>query len=414
MKLTKVLESAVENNFSNFYRNKYVRDGFDYKTIRSGKDLSKIPFLKREEIIAVPVEERTMVPSESVVYYSISSGTIDSTNPLIVPHSEFGPPAKLGVDRIYDENLNIKRLFFLMPSSAPSLMRLIFPMKELGKVLLPGNIHDLDLSAKIASQVKIDAIFSTPTILSLFIGSLKKIGIDPRSIKLILIRGEFCSIQKINLFKEFFSEAEIDIKYGSSEIGGAIGYRCPHLRDFTPNVYHPLSKGIVESVEDEIVYTDLSPIKAFPLIRYRTGDAGTLESIDCPCGNKALLRVGGRIGFDKIKFHGVTLYVESLEDSFAEAMEYMEPGQFKAHVTEKTIDGKIMPQISIKIGLKEEVETSDFLKGVISRSVSDRLYLSSNKSLSDLVKLDIFLPLELTLTKKWPCNLKSKYITSDI
>ena len=73
-----------------------------------------------------------------------------------------------------------------------------------------------------------------------------------------------------------------------------------------------------------------------------------------------------------------------------------------------------MPQISIKIGLKEEVETSDFLKGVISRSVSDRLYLSSDKSLSDLVKLDIFLPLELTLTKKWPCNLKSKYITSDI
>ena len=167
-------------------------------------------------------------------------------------------------------------------------------------------------------------------------------------------------------------------------------------------------------MEDEIVYTDLSSTKAFPLIRYRTGDAGTLENIDCPCGNKSLLRVGGKIGFDKIKFHGVTLYVESLEDSFAEATEYMEPGQFKAHVTEKTIDGRIMPQISIKIGLKEEVETSDFLKGVISRSVSDRLYLSSDKSLSDLVKLDIFLPLELTLTKKWPCNLKSKYITSDI
>ncbi len=410
IELKKVLRFAVENDLSDFYRKKYEKEEFDHRSVDSTEDIAKIPFLEKREILAVPLKERTMVPPESVAYYSVSSGTTDSMNPLIVPQSGFGLSARSMMNRICADDIDIKKLLFLMPPMAPSFMRLIHPLRESGKLMMPGNIRNLELTAKIAAEIGVDAIFTTPTLLSFFIEPLKRTGFDPRSIKIVSLRGEICSTQKFDLFREVFPNAEIDIKYGGSEMGEVMGYRCRHLIDSPPNTYHPSPKCMIESIDEEIIYTDLSPEKAFPLIRYRTGDFGSLERSDCPCGNGTLLKIGGRIGHDKLKFHGVTLYTESIEDSLVEAAELMEPGRFRVHVGEE----KGRPRLTVELGLKEGVETGEFVKGVIAESIMKRLYLSSEKTLKDLVDEGIFLPLELTMKKDWPHDPKSRNIISHL
>lgn len=116
-----------------------------------------------------------------------------------------------------------------------------------------------------------------------------------------------------------------------------------------------------------------------------------------------------------IKFNGVTLYTISIEESLTEAKEFMEPGRFRAHVREEKSGDKIMPRISIELGLNDTTEPNEFIKEVISESISKRLYLSSDKTLKDLIDRDIFLPLEVVLRKDWPYkDLKSKNIVSHL
>lgn len=83
----------------------------------------------------------------------------------------------------------------------------------------------------------------------------------------------------------------------------------------------------------EIVITDTFE-KAFPLLRFRLGDYGSLREEACPCGNHLILEMAGRANHDFLKFHGVTLRTEMIYESLREYLDIFE-NRFEVHVYEK-------------------------------------------------------------------------------
>jgi phenylacetate-CoA ligase len=58
-----------------------------------------------------------------------------------------------------------------------------------------------------------------------------------------------------------------------------MAFQCPD----GPDTYHTLEDMLVEEIDQKILVTKLFP-SVFPLIRYETGDSGSLGESTCSCG----------------------------------------------------------------------------------------------------------------------------------
>jgi phenylacetate-CoA ligase len=111
--------------------------------------------------------------------------------------------------------------------------------------------------------------------------------------------------------------------YGLSEMcGPGVAAECLDARDglhvhedhFLVEVVDPESgEPVEEGAEGELVFTTLAK-EAMPLLRYRTGDAGSLTTERCACGRTTARIRGlrGRID-DMITVRGVNLYPSNVE-----------------------------------------------------------------------------------------------------
>ena len=96
--------------------------------------------------------------------------------------------------------------------------------------------------------------------------------------------------------------AEVIDEYGLTEVGGVVGSECAanggfHVQplDYLVEVVGPDGAPLPDGREGEIVVTNLYAT-VVPLLRYRTGDFGTITSEPCRCGSVAprIARLTGR------------------------------------------------------------------------------------------------------------------------
>ena len=204
-KVKKILKWVWDNPYSSFYRDKYRRAGIEsLRDIKTVEDFQKLPFLEREEIVKTNPYDRLFIPREKVSSIWISSGTTDSKNPTIILH---GPlhPIQIKLFKEHTSRLKTKSTMILFSSLANQarLQREWGFLKNKDGMIVAGDINNLLLSAKIASQLNIDSIKITPTILSYFIPYLAK-ELDLNQITYIFLGGEFCSEQRVNYFNGIY------------------------------------------------------------------------------------------------------------------------------------------------------------------------------------------------------------------
>ena len=65
-KIKNILDFAINNSYSDFYRKKYKGLGIKPENIKNYEDFQKIPFLTKDEILETPLEERLFFPSENI------------------------------------------------------------------------------------------------------------------------------------------------------------------------------------------------------------------------------------------------------------------------------------------------------------------------------------------------------------
>jgi len=425
--INKVLKFVLENPYSDFYRNKYRDLGIE--EIKSYGDFQKIPFLTKDEFLVLPLKKRTFVPEDEIKHYSFSSGTTNYKIPTIIPHLSFDHEdfMQYFINEKKIKALGVRRIMILSsPLSPPFLKYLTIPRKSI--VMVPGDENNLDLSAKIAEELKIQGIMTSPTKLYFFIKYLIKNGFNLKHIKWIHIGGEFCSLQKFQYFKSVLPNALVNTGFATSETNGPRGYRCEYLaNNERPNIFHSVHKKLVEIADDEnkilplerdgeLIHTDLR-IRAFPLIRYKTKDIGSLMKYDCPCGNNLIINLGGRINFDVLRFSGVTLYANLIADAIGSVKEFLEP-QFQMHVFEEKTETDLKPKLQLHVKLKkssENLKDDPVFKKNLAYKISDCLKLSGKSTLKQLAEQGIFLPLEIVFIDSWPeKEAKTKNIISHL
>lgn len=428
-KLNDLLDFVLANTHSDFYRKKYA--GLEIGKIKSYEDFLQIPFLVKDEILEVDIGQRIFIPENEVADYSFSSGTTGHPIPTIIPHESIDYAAKnKGIfNKERFERLGVKKVLVLMQPTA-GLFRRSFSNPNPSAIFLPGDVHNIKLAALIMKTLCINGIITTPTILDFLVDELKSVDFDFVSVKWISIGSEFCSTLRYNYFRAQFPNAYFHMRYGNSEIGGGgRHYRCEHLaQSGLPNVFHvDHAVELIEVVGEndtpmplgetgEIVHTDLKP-KAFPLLRYRMKDMGSLTKTKCPCGNNMVLTIDGRSGFDVLKIHGATIHAELVSRAVATIQDIVE-SRFQLHVYEKNSNGKPKLQLEFHLKLKPQHEHSkkdDFLIEILKEKLSSSLQLSGKMTLAEFVAKGIFLPPEIVFVSAWDCTtIKSKNIISHL
>lgn len=410
-----MLSEVWDSQYSSFYRKKYKKLGIDLSKVLSVEDFKNLPFLTREDIVGAHPFDRLYIPENQIVSFTLSSGTTSKSEPLLVPMQKWDEVTLRGLYKKL-KSIKVKRVMVLsnVAYSSGRATNWLLDKKLSRYPFILGNINNLQLSAKIAQQLRIDGIETNPSALFFLLPYLKEVyPLD--NIRYISMGGEYVTQQRFKFFKQYFKNAFFDFRFGGAENQVLKGWRCEYLVTKKPKFFHPTTQYYYFEVinaetgqlvnygeEGELVETS-KDISAFPLIRYRTGDIVRLSSMKCPCGQSELLEVLGRARGDSFHIYGGTLHVEEIEKALSK-VRGIEVLNYQLHIYEMIDENKLKPSLVLELSLKK---TTGFKEEKIAEIVQRNLRISSKLTLSDFVKQSLFLPLQVKFKEKSTFPLKS-------
>lgn len=398
-----MLEFALSSERSDFYRKKY--SGAGIPPIKSLEDFTRLPFLEKSDLSGTPWRERLFVPESELGTPGISSGT--TGKPVIIPRL---PHDSNVVNEKDLAPLGVGSVMVLMPAFA-GVLRHLANRGPAGILVIPGDVRNMELSATLARDLGITGLVTTYSGLDRFIEAADSLKFGLEGLKWISVGGEPVSAARYGYLRSRLPCARLAPRFNASEFGPLRFYRCEHLADSPPDRFHPFpdshlfeiitpSGGLAAPGETgELVHTDLAVPKAFPFIRYRTGDAAALLSERCPCGNPHLLELTGKIGFDSLKYAGVNLREDMVELALERAADIVEK-DFRLHLREVTDGGKPLPALELCLIPKDKRvlgPAREELESRLAGLIASCLHISASRTLEDLVKTGLFKPLKVTL-----------------
>ena len=303
--LKKIVKYAYEN--SPYYKRAFDKAGVKPEDIVTLKDIEKFPFMDKKTQRDTQgkgsfLGELCAVPENDVVFISTSSGSTGV--PTISPFTQ----------NDFDEFQETEARWFWQVGVRPNdryVHALNFSLyvggpdvigaQKTGALCIWGGTLPSERLLWVLQNYKPTVIWTSPSYAWQLGEKALKNGIDPKkdlNIKKIIVAGELGgSINETRKAIEELWGAEVYDFYGLSDIFGACAAMCEykdglHIAENhilvetvdpqTGEVLPPGSKG-------EFVFTTLRK-HARPLIRFRTGDIGWIDTSVCKCG-----RTHGRI-----------------------------------------------------------------------------------------------------------------------
>jgi len=417
-KIKRILTFVIEDPHSDFYRRKYSNLNIDPEAIQTYADFCCIPYLTKDEILSIPFDKRSFADGKEIIRYGISSGSTSQNKPLILPHLVINKQED-GVgshDEVFIKSLGVKKILGLLPVN--SMIQKIQLGGKLAIPIIQIELNKMDLAVNLTMETGLEGIISAPTILYIFTEKLRATSFDRNIIKWISIGTEVCTVQKLEYFKKYYPKAFIEIRYGNSEAGANIGYRCKFLeqKELNPQIFHPNDMNLIEITPDEnlnsntgeVVFTHLYK-EAFPLIRYKTGDFATETESSCECGQKRTMTTHGKHAFDVLKTSGVIIHSQAITNALEAVNKHIEL-EFEMHVYEESFNDKIRTRLVLKLKPKIDRESEQRVASVIEKN----LYLSQDKIMTDLVKEGLFYPLMVEYVTSFETAPKQKHIISHL
>lgn len=384
---------------SSFFKDKYAREGFTKFRMDTEADVENIPRLTRAELLQISPFERLYMSPRDVKFLRYTSGT--SGGDLLLMFRGVQRDTKPG-----------ERPLILGTSSQMEAHCAIYAREGTGDHF-PALIHfspNPKVTAELARQYEVDAMYGVPSkIISLANILLESTRMGVLHIGMV---GETVLPSTIRDLQKLFPNAEIRNYYGLSEVG-EVGYQCATLAK-NPRTFHPHEEFLLECTdpetgrhvplgqEGEILLTELVETP-HQLIRYRTGDGGTLIEKACPCGGALMFEVMGRIGHDLIKTAGGLLRVDEIERVVAELSQQVLP-DFRATLTfeeEKPVFRlSLIPRLPDMYHLASRLALSD--------QIAARLYLTTTKTLQDFLHEGAFKRFDIEFVERFPLDVKAQ------
>jgi phenylacetate-CoA ligase len=197
--------------------------------------------------------------------------------------------------------------------------------ERIGAPVLPVSGGFTKRQALLLHELGAQVLVSTPSYALVIAQTVHDEGIDPRTLRLEL--GLFGGEPWTQGIREEIERLLPGLRavnfYGLSEMcGPGVAAECLDVRDglhvhedhFLVEVVDPESGApLAEGEEGELVFTTLAK-EAMPLLRYRTGDIGSLTLEPCACG-RTTARIRGLRGRrdDMVIVRGVNVYPSNVE-----------------------------------------------------------------------------------------------------
>ena len=307
-----------------YYRAKVDAAGVKPEEIRSISDISKLPFLTKDDLREAYPEGLLAVPKQDVVRIHSTSGTTGKRVVAFYTQHDLDLWADCTARAIVatggseDDVVQVSYGYGLFTGGAG----LNDGAHKLGAMTVPMSSGNTDRQLQFMEDMGVTVLCCTPSYASFLGESAIERGIrDKLSLRAGIFGAEAWTEEMRRDIEDKLQMKAYDI-YGLTEISGpGVAFECQeqsgmHVQEDhfyvetidpkTGEVLPPGSKG-------ELVFTSLDK-EAFPLIRYRTKDICVLNPETCACG-RTHIRMSKPMGRsdDMLIIKGVNVFPSQIE-----------------------------------------------------------------------------------------------------
>lgn len=292
------LQSTLNRAFKNvpFHRNRFLERQLLPEQIVSLKDLKKLPLMDRTHLGTHYPYGLFAVPLRDIVRIHTAPGTGTSPSISGYTRTDLIVWKKLVVRSL--EAAGVTNFDIIQIHLPPGLANWGRDYKDGGETMGAGVIPNSPLSlAKtlmVLRDYKTTTLITTPAFAEQLVGHMFDQEHNPNelTLKRIILVGEPVGKKSVTDLEQ---QLHVDVwrHYGLSEIPGpAIAHECAshcglHINDdhILPEIIDPATGAPVSmGTKGELVLTTLSA-RAFPLIRFRTGDTARFLTDPCGCSS---------------------------------------------------------------------------------------------------------------------------------
>ena len=321
--------------------------------IQSAADLAKIPVLSKDQLIEIhqanpPFGGFLTIDPRDLPRIYISPGPIyDPQPPPDDPDALLAPFRCIGIGR-GDRVLNT-----FMYHLTPAGILLDEGIRRCGATVIPSGPGNTELQIMLMTALTATGFVGQPSYLMTLLDKAAEMGMGPGAVPL---KKALFSAEPYTASQRRRFEGEYGMKttsaYGTADLG-LLGYSMEGLQGFCvmPNVYLQIcdpdsGAPLPDGESGEIVATTFS--KAYPLIRFGTGDLGALAPRP-QCEGQQLLGLFGRSG-DAIKVRGMFLHPNQLQYA---VMQFPQIKDIQVIVTRPENRDVVTVHVELHIGASE-------------------------------------------------------------
>jgi phenylacetate-CoA ligase len=389
--LLKQLKYVFKNSV--FYQKKFGEAGVQLQDIKGLDDLGKLPFtekmeLRDSQVQAPPLGTHMACPMSKVKRIYSTSGTTGRPTFIGVTEHDLQVWKEACCRALWTGGFRPGSIvpltvspFFIAASYADAI-------ETIGTVV-PVGVGATDRLIASFQFVGANALLSTSSFPLAFASSLRKRGIEPRSlgIKYILAGGEpGAAIPSVRQqVEETYGCAFLEMM-GNGDMCGEMWSECRYKRGMHfiaqgivhPEIIDPETGEVLEAKEGtrgELVYTSLDR-ECIPLVRFRTRDHIEVTQTECECGRTGFgIRVLGRTD-DMLNVQGVNVYPSAVRDSVA-SLAPRTTGAIEIQLHQAPPEGW-KPPIHIKVEYGQGVSDIEALKKELEALIREKLIFRAN------------------------------------
>ncbi len=290
------LQSTLNRAYRNvaFHRQRLEADRIDPAEIQSLDDVARLPFLTRQHLSENYPYDLFAVPLRDIVRIHTAPGT--SSNPTVSGYTRQDIDIWQGMVATALENAGVGPDDILQISLDPGLANWGRDYKSgaeaIGASVIPNTLLSIEKQLMVMRDYRPSVLVTTPSYARQVALKMQRDD-QPHTdfrLKTLILVGE-----PADAALRGFLEQALNVKswqhYGLSEIPGpALAYECEnhsclHVNDehFLPEIIDPQSGVPLPAGEaGELVLTTLTT-RAYPLIRFRTGDRARMVTEPCSC-----------------------------------------------------------------------------------------------------------------------------------
>ena len=366
------LQSTLNRAYRNvpFHKHRFKEMGIDLSSIEGLTDISRLPFMERRHISENYPYNLFAVPLRDIVRIHTASGT--SQNPTVSGYT----PQDLAnwrfmlaraLQAAFVTPHDILQIT-LNPGLANCGRDYKYGAESIEASVIPHTPMSLEKKLMVLRDYKTSVLITTPSSAIQLAAHIRENEVNPNALalKTVILIGEAIDRDtRKSLEKDL--KVRIWAHYGLSEVPGpAIAFECDahdglHVNEdhFLAEIIEPDTGNVLpEGRSGELVLTTLTT-RAFPLIRFKTGDRAKIIHTACACG-KQLCRIDwqGERTDDLINIDGVKVHKKQIRFSIQTLLALpSDASQF--YVRQK--DGK--KYIEVWIPVNDDI-FSDEIKGL--------------------------------------------------